>query len=257
MCIDSVDKCIEIANIIRDTGVPNYKMARVPITSNLNVKAWEEVFSAYPDKHLLQYIKFGFPLSINHPNRLKNSRAVNHHSAIQYPDAVAKYIAKEQGFGTILSPASQIHTPHYHCSPLLTRPKDTNDRRVILNLSYPRGQSLNDYFDKFNFDSRPFTLKFPSVDDIVELILQFTDPLIFKIDVARAFRNLRVDPVDALKFGLSWRDALYIDAGVAFGWVHRSAAFQMVADAISYVMASSGCVINGIQILVLFRFLKV
>ena len=31
VCIDSVEKCIEIASIIRTTGVPNYKMARVPI----------------------------------------------------------------------------------------------------------------------------------------------------------------------------------------------------------------------------------
>ena len=223
VCINSVDKCIEIANIIRDTGVPNYKMACVPITSNLNVDAWERVLSAYPDKHLLQYIKFGFPLSISHPNYLTNNKVVNHYSAIQYPDAIVKYIAKEQSFGTSLGPASQINIPHYHCSPLLTRPKDTNDRRVILNLSHPKGQSLNDHVDKLNFDGRPFTLKFPSVDDIVERILQITDPLIFKIDVARAFRNLRVDPVDALKFGLSWRDALYVDAGVAFGWTHGSA----------------------------------
>ena len=92
---------------------------------------------------------------------------------------------------------------------------------------------------------RPFTLKFPSVDDIVERILQITDPLTFKIDVARAFRNLRVDPVDALKFGLSWRDALYVDSDVGLGWTHGSTAFQMMADAISYFMASSGCVINA------------
>ena len=94
-------------------------------------------------------------------------------------------------------------------------------------------------------DGRPFTLKFLSVDNIVERILPITDPLIFKIDVARAFRNLRVDPVDALKFGLSWCDALYVDSDVAFGWTHGSAAFQLVADTISYVMASSGCVINA------------
>ena len=245
VCIDLVDKCIEIASIIHETGVPNYKMARIPIVSNLNVDAWENLLTAYPDKHLLQYIKFGFPLSISHPNHLTNIKVVNHYSAIQYPDAVAKYIAKEQNFGTILGPVSHINTPHYHCSPLLTRPKDTNDRRVILNLSYPKGQSLNDQVDKLNFDSRQFTLKFPSVDNIVECILQITDPLIFKIDVARAFRNLRVDPVDALKFGLSWHDALYVDAAVAFGWTHGSAAFQVVAYAISYIMASSGCVINA------------
>ena len=242
--IDSVDKCIEIANVIKSTGLPNYRLARIPIISNLNIEAWEKELSAYPDKHLIQYLKFGFPLSLGSPHLLTNKAVVNHHSALQYPHAIEKYISKEQGFGTILGPVNHIPSPHYHCSPLLTRPKDTNDRRVILNLSHPRGQSLNDTVDKLHFDTRPFTLKFPSVDNIVERILGMEDPLIFKIDVARAFRNLRVDPVDAIKFGLSWRDALYIDAGVAFGWTHGSAAFQMVADAISYVMASSGCVVN-------------
>ena len=245
VCIDSVEKCIEIANIIRTTGLPNYRMARIPIVSNLNTEAWERELSAYPDKHLLQYIKFGFPLSIGHPDVLINTKVVNHQSALQYPAAINKYIAKEQSFGTILGPSNNIKSSHYHCSPLLTRPKDTNDRRVILNLSYPKGQSLNDAVDKLNFDGRPFTLEFPSVDDIVERILQVEDPLIFKIDVARAFRNLRVDPVDALKFGLSWRDALYVNAGITFGWTHGSATFQMVADAISHIMVSSGCVINA------------
>ena len=243
--INSVEKCIEIANIIRATGLPNYKSARIPIASNLKVEASEKALSAYPDKHLLQYIKFGFPLSLSSTDFLTNKKAINLHSALQYPQAIEKYITKEKKFGTILGPVTHIHSAHYHCSPLLTRPKDTNDRRVILNLSHPRGQSLNDAVDKLNFDARPFTLKFPSVDNIVERILQVKDPLIFKINVARAFRNLRVDPVDALKFDLSWRDTLYIDADVAFGYTHGSAAFQMVADAISYIMASSGSVVNA------------
>ena len=101
-------------------------MARVPIILNLNVEAWEKVFSAYPDKHLLQYIKFGFPLSISHPNRLTNNRAVNHHSAIQYPDAIVKYIAKEEGFGTILGPASQIHTL------IIIAPPSSPDPKILM-----------------------------------------------------------------------------------------------------------------------------
>ena len=210
VCINSVERCIEMANIIRDTGVPNYKMPCVPIISNLNVEAWEKELAHYPDKHL-QYIRFGFSLSISQPSLLANTEVLNHYSALQYPEAIVKYIAKEQSFGIILGPSTQINSLHYHCSLLLTRPKYTNDRRVVLNLSYPKGQSLNDHVDKLNFDGRSFTLKFPSVDDIVERILHTDDPLIFKIDVAR------VDPVDALKFGLSWCDALYIDAGVAFG----------------------------------------
>ena len=67
------------------------------------------------------------------------------------------------------------------------------------------------------------------------------DPLIFQIDVAMAFQNLRVDPVDALKLGIRWNDALYINGGVGFGWTHGSAAFHMVADAIVYIMSKAGC----------------
>ena len=58
-----------------------------------------------------------------------------------------------------------------------------------------------------------------------------------KNDVARAFRNLRVDPADALKFGIKWDNKYFLDLGIAFGWVHGTAAFQMVSDAVTYVMA--------------------
>ena len=50
--IDSVDRCVEIANIIRTTGLPNYRLARIPIISNLKIEAWEKELSAYSDKHL-------------------------------------------------------------------------------------------------------------------------------------------------------------------------------------------------------------
>ena len=37
--IDSIDKLLHVADIILDTGVPNYKMAQIPIKSGLNVEA--------------------------------------------------------------------------------------------------------------------------------------------------------------------------------------------------------------------------
>ena len=70
-------------------------------------------------------------------------------------------------------------------------------------------------------------------------------PLIFKIDIARAFRNLRVDPIDVIKFGIRWDDALYVDGDVAFGWTHGSASFQMVADAIVHFLSKSGCQVRA------------
>ena len=239
--INSVQKCLEVANIIRDTGFPNYRVARIPLVSDLVIKAWEYHLSDYPDKILINYLKFGFPLSINDHSKLANTNINNHASAMHFPNAIAEYIAKEKACGAMLGPVDMVNSPHYHCSPILTRPKDDIKRRVIVNLSYPPGQSLNDQVTRDMFDNRPFTLKFPKIEDIVDQILVTEDPMLFKIDVARAFRNLRADPVDAVKLGICWADKWYIDPAIAFGWASGTSVFQMVADAISFIMAKENC----------------
>ena len=99
--IDTVDKCIQIADIIRQTGRPNYQAARFPLSSGLNIEAWEHLLKDYPDKFLIQYLKFGFPLSICNHDNLKISKVTNHHSAIQYPQAVQDYISKELKQGAL------------------------------------------------------------------------------------------------------------------------------------------------------------
>ena len=183
-------------------GKPNYAEARIPITSGLNISAWEKALDGYPDQMLIQYLKFGFPLSIINPNALCNTNIQNHHSAMQFPAEVQEYLHTEGSMGAMLGPVNKVDSPHFHCSPLLTRPKDIHRRRMILNLSHPYGASVNDHVSKDKFDGHCFTLKFPSIDDIVEAILAKDDPVLFKLDVSRAFRNLRSDPVDSLKFGL-------------------------------------------------------
>ena len=238
--VDNIEKCLDIGNTIRQTGVPNCAQARFPLKSGLNLDKWEEVLDGYPDKMLLQYLKFGFPLSLTHPEHLHNTRVKNHYSANQHPVAIQEYLQKEIQLGAILGPTPLVDSKHFHCSPLLTRPKDLHKRRVILNLSHPYGSSVNDQVSKTHFDSRKFTLRFPAIDDIVQKNLKTDDPLIYKIDVARAFRNLRVDPVDAVKFGIYWDNHFYLDQSVAFGWTHGSATFQMVSDTIAYVMRESG-----------------
>ena len=110
---------------------------------------------------------------------------------------------KECALGAILGPLDQVDSQHFHCSPLLTRPKDRDKHCVILNLSHPYITSVNDHAVKNHFDGHEFTLRFPTIDDIVQAILNVkNDPVVYKIDVARAFRNLKVDPVDALKLGI-------------------------------------------------------
>ena len=76
-----------------------------------------------------------------------------------------------------------------------------------------------------------------SVDEIVEKNLDTPGNVyLSKIDVARTFRNVMVDPADALKFGIIWQGKYFMNKGVSFGRVHRSLAFHMRSDTITYIM---------------------
>ena len=74
----------------------------------------------------------------------------------------------------------------------------------------------------------------------MEKIINLEDPYLAKIDVAHAFRNLRVDPADALKFGIFWKGNYYVDVALAFGWVHGCSAFQRASDAVVFLMKKLG-----------------
>ena len=59
--------------------------------------------------------------------------------------------------------------------------------------------------------------------------------LLFKIDISRAFRHLRIDPGDLDFLGLK-HGSYYIGGTLAFGFRHRSVFFQRCADAVRYIM---------------------
>ena len=107
----------------------------------------------------------------------------------------------------MLGPISQVDSYEFHCTRLLSRPKDGYKRRIILNLSHPYDASVKNQVNKEAFDGNKFTLKLPTLDDIINSIQAFKhlDRVLYKIEVARAFRNLTVDPVDVVKLGISWK----------------------------------------------------
>ena len=46
--------------------------------------------------------------------------------------------------------------------------------------------------------------------------------------------------MDAVKLGIYWQGEYFLDLSVAFGWVHGSATFQRLSDAIVYIMRRKG-----------------
>ena len=76
-------------------------------------------------------------------------------------------------------------------------PKQGSDeRRFILDLSCPKGASVNDGICKDFYLGEPVNLTYPTVDDIAERIVQFGPGCLFKRDLKRAYRQLPVDPYD-------------------------------------------------------------
>ena len=52
----SLSDYISMATTIRSTGLPNYRQARLPVHSNLNIQAWEKLLANSPNTRL-----FGLP----------------------------------------------------------------------------------------------------------------------------------------------------------------------------------------------------
>ena len=67
---------------------------------------------------------------------------------------------------------------------------------------------------------------------------------LYKIDISRAFRHIKVDPLDYDILGLSWHHVC-VDTCVAFGTKHASQIFQRCSDTVHYIMRQNGHRIVG------------
>ena len=230
---------LRVVDLILASGLPNYKSVRIPLPSGFNWDYIEQQIQDYHDKIILDYIKFGFPLSIHPDCPIRSNATDNHSSAKAYRDEVMQFIQEELDHDALLGPFEQIPHPAFTWSPLMTRPKGTG-RRIILDLSYG-DYSLNKATNRECFDGKPFTLKLPSLDHLISDLEKYgPDARLFKLDISRAFRNVRVDPADAIHLGVMWQNKYYIDKNLAFGAVHGTAIFERISNLIRFILAKQG-----------------
>jgi hypothetical protein len=198
----------------------------------------------YWDQQLFDLIAFGFPLDVGTQFQPSNHN-INHASAINYPDEVNKYVNKEVGAGALHS-LDYKEFNFYHTSPLMPRPKEGSSRRIIPDLSWPKENeaSVNSCVPVDSYLNSKFLLKLPTVDTICNIINTFTVPVrLFKVDLARAFRQIPLDPLDAAYVGIHWQGMNYVDTAVLFGWRHGSDACQRITDAIRHILKKYGVIV--------------
>ena len=109
-----------------------------------------------------------------------------------------------------------------------------------MDLSWPKGISVNDGVGKNKYLGSYFTLRYPSLDHITQVLSELgPQALIYKIDKSRAFRQLRIDPGDLDLLGIKHKD-YYIDGTLPFGFRLGSVFFQRCLDAIRFIMKQHG-----------------
>ena len=224
---------------VKKFGLPNYKGARIPVPSGLNIPAWWQVLKNYDISKLFQYLQFGFPLGVDYSLFEFKSFTKNHSSAVKNPMAVEKYFNTEVSKKAMFGPYHLNPFEKMHFSPLMARPKPDGGTRIIVDLSWPVGASVNSCVPSNVYDDVPFILKYPTIDQVVERInLVGPSALLYKVDLERAFRNLQVDPFDYPLLGLQWNTDVYVDVSVPFGLKFGAAACQMCTDALTLTLRS-------------------
>ena len=119
--------------------------------------------------------------------------------------------------------------------------KDTDKRRVIVDLSFPEAKSVNDGIRAEKYLNYEEKLTFPSVQNLVNIIhKKGKGCYLFKRDLSRYYRQLPVDPGDIHLLGVWFEGQFYFDLMVPMGLVSSARIAQMVSDVITYVFSLKG-----------------
>ena len=133
----------------------------MPSPSALNISNWRSVLWGYDDYKIVEYLEFRWPIGINRRAALR-SHGINHTSARIHPADVKHFIATELGHQALLGPFAGPPATGCHFSPLMTRTKkDSVFRRVIIDLSWPDGWSVNDGISSSDYIDGPWPLNSP------------------------------------------------------------------------------------------------
>ena len=216
--------------------------ALMQVTTPLRIAEWEKVLVSDPDKEFAAYIlrglREGFRIGYKYGSHELRPASRNMQSAKQNKQVVEECLAKEVAEGRVVGPLNPANIPGVQISPfgVIPKPHQTGKWRLIMDLSAPEGQSVNDGIDK-----RLSSLRYVSVDDVASLVQNLgRGTRLAKMDVQAAYRNIPVHPDDRHLLGMQWEDQLFGDTALPFGLRSAPKLFTAVADALQWVVRSRG-----------------
>ena len=215
--------------------------AKIHIPSDLNCDAWDLMLTDYSDRDMTQFLRYGWPSSYTATNPPTPTHR-NHPSALAHATEIEHFLDKELSKGALLGPFSKPpFSPWTQNSPMTAEKKDSVKRRVIIDLSFPEGGSVNDGVARIFVQGHESNYILPTVHDLAHRITSLgRGALIWKTDLQRAYRQLQSDPLDYPLMGIAHHGRHYIDICPSFGSRGSSEAQQRVSTAVCYLMGLQG-----------------
>ncbi|KAJ1160125.1 hypothetical protein NDU88_000627 [Pleurodeles waltl] len=196
--------------------------------SPINFSTFTSILKGYPRtrerKLLFRGFSEGFRIPYSGP---PISREANHlRSAMEAQGVVQEKLEKERQFTRVAGPFTQPPLPNFIVLPLGIVPKKEQGKyRLIHHLSFPRGQSVNDYLEEGKC-----SVCYASFDERIALgHAAGKGALMAKADIESAFRLLPVHPSSFHLLGMQWAGQYFYDKCMPMGCAVSCSLFKTFA----------------------------
>jgi len=211
----------------------------VPLPTPINVTKLEEVLREHPDPafvaRLCSFFRTGADIGFTGPRIARFSK--NLPTALAQPDIVSENLTKEVALGRVGGPFPTPPFPNLQVSPIgLVPKKHSNKFRTIFHLSFPKSgvTSIN-----YSISKEDHSLQYITIDNAIQGILRHgRGSFLAKTDIESAFRLIPLKPSDYELFGMFWGGKYYYDKVLPFGLRSAPFLFNMLSDAVEWILVN-------------------
>ena len=222
----------------------NFKPLPPTAFTPVNVAELSKELVNYPDKlfvdNLINCFTEGFRIGFSGPEF--SNDVYNLKSADSFESVITDAITNELMENRIAGPFASPPLANFRTSPIGVVPKkEPNKFRMIMDLSSPKGQSVND-----GISDDEASVKFNSFDDAVRLVAQLGQgALLAKLDIKSAFRICPVHPADWHLLGFTFRGFYFVDLCLPFGLRSSVNRFTLLASTLLWILQNNYNIVHS------------
>ena len=205
----------------------------------MNLDKLEQLLHTNNDKEIVNYLRYGFPIS---QYKTTGSTSIPNN----WPGANLNFTSIQQYFRVELENRAVLglftRNPFDHDAfylPNNTRDKkDSSKKRIIVDMSFPKGNSVNDGIKKKDeYLNEKINLKYPTVDNLVEIVkCKGKGCLLFKHDLRHFYRQIPFYPKDYSKLGCVLNGNVYFDKVLVMGYHSSCYIAQRITNALKFIL---------------------